>query len=243
MPADKEQVDISNRGVYSLHVRRGPAVETERTYVVLGAARGGTSMVASCLQSLGIFIGDRLTVGNLEDHELRDLWRKGETENIEKLIDRRNREHPVWGVKFPAMVRTLDRVGLSFRNPYYLLIMRDPIAVAGRKIAARVGGEERVMEMAMAAQNAYLASLNFLQKQARPTLLISYEKALANPRTFCEAVAEFVAKADPALVDRAVADLKANHSTYLDRVSNSVAKYEKLSRRKPGIRRRRLAHP
>lgn len=48
----------SNPGVGTLY-QDADAVSQERTLIVLGAARGGTSMMMGLLDMLGVFIGDQ----------------------------------------------------------------------------------------------------------------------------------------------------------------------------------------
>ncbi|MDQ3797346.1 MAG: hypothetical protein M3294_07255, partial [Pseudomonadota bacterium] len=55
---------LINLGFHELRPSTGPV---EKTVIVLGVARGGTSMVAGALSKLGVYMGDAITGVVFED--------------------------------------------------------------------------------------------------------------------------------------------------------------------------------
>ena len=97
----------------------------QKTFVVLGNYRGGTTMIAGILMALGVHMGDPSTMRiHRED---RDFWQQP-CHVVQSLIRFRNQQHDVWGWKDPAVVNFVER--LHLRNPHYIAIFRDPLAVA-----------------------------------------------------------------------------------------------------------------
>ena len=129
-----------------------PTATAEKTVVVLGAFRGGTSMVAQLLRALGVFMGDEFAhpdqeYGNLEDREFQQLLHRkdlltredisstdfsaAEIGTLKTLVGQRNRQHPLWGWKYPGTVLWCLHAGLScyLRNPHFITVFRDPLAI------------------------------------------------------------------------------------------------------------------
>src|SRR5690554_2183360 len=84
------------------------SVRSPGTIIVCGLQRSGTTMLAMLLEELGVYIGERLSDTERED---QDAYRALESPQARKLIEfceRRNREHPVWGFKWPDAYRSLQ---------------------------------------------------------------------------------------------------------------------------------------
>ena len=95
----------------------------EATYVVGGIARGGTSSIASICHDLGLFMGPNM-LSNFEDRAFH-----GSPDSQIETIKMRNASHDVWGWKHPAALRRLHPLMRHIRNPRFILVMRDPVAV------------------------------------------------------------------------------------------------------------------
>lgn len=88
--------------------------------IVLGCFRSGTSAVAGVLHHLGIFMGNQFDdpsknniKGFWEDLEFKNLHKKIENNiNVDleysQLINKRNLEHKLWGVKDPLLCKHLN---------------------------------------------------------------------------------------------------------------------------------------
>src|SRR5687768_290341 len=97
-----EQSPLLNSGIVFLNEKLLP--HSGGTFVVLGAPRGGTSMVAGALHHLGLFMGQPLSQGSYEDATLITAISRQNLGTVKKTIAARNREHAVWGWKQPAQV-------------------------------------------------------------------------------------------------------------------------------------------
>ncbi|MBF9058115.1 hypothetical protein HKCCSP123_02860 [Rhodobacterales bacterium HKCCSP123] len=173
-----------------------------RTYVCFGVARGGTSAVAGTMQRLGVFMGDDLP-NNYEDPR----FGPGQSPpRMREAIAQRNATHDIWGWKFPAASNYLEGLSNDLRNPYLVVVFRD--------IAATMKGHMRWhnREVAFAAHEILVQQQKnwFLVERWRvPTLLVSYEKAILDPRLFVEELAVHLGRPVPEgdAMDRIVAFL------------------------------------
>jgi hypothetical protein len=154
-----------------------------QTYIVAGAARGGTTAICSVVRDLGIFMGDNLG-HNLEDSEFHQGPLK-----LPKVIENRNNRFDVWGWKRPDSPRILGKVIDDLRNPRLILVTRDPVAV-GLSLTKR---NDRTKEAALAASMASLQkNLEVMHDLKIPSLVISYEKAVLSPKVAVQEIASFL---------------------------------------------------
>ena len=160
----------------------------EKTVVVLGVARGGTTMVASVLEALGVPMGEKLGPVK-EDVELSQAIESGDIYRFNQLINTRNSTYPIWGWKRPAAVEHSEIWEASLRNPYIIAIFRDPFAIANRNRISMLSDVFKNMENSISHLDMLV---QFLQKQRHPTLLCSYEKAITAPEAFVQAVDNFL---------------------------------------------------
>lgn len=98
----------------------------KRTLVVLGAPRGGTSMLSGALDKLGIYMGDKIG-HQKEDHRFRQ-----DTPLNTKLqaIADNNAVHTIWGWKLPNTIYYYEELHPHLVNPVFLTVYRNPFAVA-----------------------------------------------------------------------------------------------------------------
>lgn len=115
----------------------------ERTIVITGTPRGGTTMVAGCVGTLGVPIGVSIPAGeesyNLEDPEFQSVLHRESPGEIDlaalrALIVRRNSAHQVWGFKLPMALNSLPILEQELRNPRFVLVFRDPLAVSSHEV-------------------------------------------------------------------------------------------------------------
>lgn len=191
----------------------------KKSIVVLGIPRGGTSMIASGLQSLGVFIGDAPGKGNLEDIHFRKVWNSKDENEIHREIKNFNQKHEQWAVKVPSMWQELDRVPTFFQNSSYIFVARDPMAIAMRSIAIGRSAAHNMPAIVTRICGAYTKIASFIEEQKRPSLFISYDKANANPQNFVESLALFCGAEDNTLKKNALSKIESDHKDYLARTS------------------------
>lgn len=128
-----------------------------KTVIVLGIARSGTSLTSGMLNIMGVHMGKKLTTksefnpkGAFEDRDFMEIENKifiSANENyynfankekiilqknkfdykIKKLIEKKGRENLIWGWKTPHTFLTLDLFLPYLKNPHFIIVFRNPI--------------------------------------------------------------------------------------------------------------------
>lgn len=181
----RQPQDLRNHGLLELHAE---PVGSDRTIIVLGVARSGTSMIANILVQLGLFMGNRRDGIVFEDVDLAEAFEQARIDEAQQFINRRNSEHQNWGWKRPEAFKYLgDHLSL-FRNPCLIVTFRDILAIGLRNI---ISSDLKPEVALLDAQARYAALIKFLEGVSVPTLLVSYEKALLNAPDVIAKIAEF----------------------------------------------------
>src|SRR4051794_13832400 len=89
--------------------RGGP----EKTLLVTGLARSGTSMLAALLQGSGVAMGDHVYEPIHEDAEITQILRARDFTRLDELIARLNAKAPIWGFKMPDLHHFLQHDELA----------------------------------------------------------------------------------------------------------------------------------
>ena len=160
-----------------------------RTILVTGIARSGTSMVAAVLRAAGLHMGDLVHDVVHEDAQMQEVLRARDTAMLRRLIDQRNAQHKQWGFKAPSLhaLMRYDEVGL-FRNPHLIAIYRDPVAVAVRHAISEHGDAAAGPANTLSGMAALT---RFAEQAGCPTLFLSYEKVLSFPPLLVDSVLDF----------------------------------------------------
>jgi hypothetical protein len=181
--------------------------ESQRTVCVLGALRGGTSMVAGILRKLGVFMGNDIDETVNEDRQFlthngqlvmftdhsRSAERAKYVHDVLELVRRRNAAYDIWGWKDPLSAHYVRELDPQLRNPLFIFLTRDPGAIAQRgRIVERPSERRQILSYIKDAAQSYSQIVEVLSQRARPTLLVSYERALRMPVETGRAIAEFV---------------------------------------------------
>lgn len=184
----------------------------KRTVVVLGVERGGTSMVAGVVRALGISMGQRAGL-NHED----PLFLTDELDRLQNRIKMRNAQDDVWGFKVPKASLMLDFYDTHLRNPLYIVVYRNPIAIIDSWLQRGADSPLGVMDRIMVYQNAIFA---FMSKTKAPILMLNYERTVQSAATKLQAVesiAEFLgADLTDELRSRAVGMMTGDGSGYVN---------------------------
>lgn len=208
---------LHNKGILAINM---PEVSPEeKTVIVLGVARGGTSMVAGALHHLGVSMGERLSAV-YEDVALSEAVEQNRTKDILSLIAHNNSAHSTWGWKRPSSIKHMPAWRGKFRHPFYVVVFRDLFAIANRN---RISMLSDVMDNMRDAALQFEAILNFIAKVKEPTLLVSYEKAMADPKYFACNLSDFVGLGNEQAIHEAVGFIQPNSETYLEssRITNA----------------------
>lgn len=209
---------LKNTGVLALNTPQ--IARAEKTVVVLGTARGGTTMVASVLQALRVHMGEKLGPV-LEDVQLSKAVESRDHEQVREIVGQRNAQYSLWGWKRPSALEYSDIWQDKFRNPYMIAVFRDPFAIANRNRISMLSDVFQNMESSI--QHLGLM-VKFLHRQECPLLLCSYEKVLASPSKFVQAVDDFLDLNAPELWDDAIRQITPEPKAYLEtsRITQSL---------------------
>ncbi len=214
--------ELLNKGV----IRSGEAdagnEPAERTIIVSGLGRSGTSMVAAMLAGFGILSTEIAYETTLDDREFLHLLKFRQAGDFRAAIAARNQLSRIWGFKLPAINGYLEAPELhAFRNPRLIIVFRDPVAVAARHAIA-----EQTDPLASFFETLSGMSdlVGFLRAAECPILLVSYEKAVTLPDQFVTALAGFCGvELDAAGRERAIAIVRPNNLEY---AQNARRRYE-----------------
>ena len=178
---------LVNQGI--ILARTGNATPGPRTFIVTGAQRSGTSMVAAILLQIGVFMGTRLNENVVEDEDIASVLMREDLDELRAIIRGRDETQGTWGFKLPRLDRDLGANAFAmFRNPHVILMFRDPAAVAVRGALSDYDEPMERLREAVADQMALVA---FADRLRCPLLVLSYEKALAFPDACVNAVLTF----------------------------------------------------
>lgn len=171
----------------------GEPYQKHRTYIIAGIERGGTSPVAGAARALGLYLGEELHQNNEDPLFVH----QGYHETIE-AISQRNSSHPVWGWKFPKVFLDLPLYIGHLRNPHFIVVFRDPVAVAmGHHKWSGIGILKPTQFLLSEAQAYNSMNLTHTLTSGVPVLLISYEKWLSNTADGIDVLAHFLGLKPP----------------------------------------------
>jgi hypothetical protein len=206
---------LINDGVLVLNEET--TAQAQRTFIVLGAPRGGTSMVAGVLHHLGVYMGSDL-LPTFEDPYLTKLMLQGRNEDLKQAIVDRNRSHSDWGWKFPGqpILEALPEISSELRNPYFLAVYRDVFAIANRNSISAYGDLFETMKYSL---NYYAGLGAFLASNKVPAMLISYEKVMLDPSMFVDRVSRLLGIGHECQ-ENAIAFIEPNKPAYLGATDN-----------------------
>ena len=194
---------IENSPLCSFVTKMPPKLPKRRTYAIIGAERGGTSAIAGVARALSLPIGKDLE-GNNEDKSISSRA----PATLKAYIKSRNQEHDVWGWKFPKASGLFPGVFEWMRNPFYIVVTRDPMktVLSRNKWDGPMLSRSNVFTL-----NEALASMSFATSVAltspRPSMVISYDLFTENRLAGIREIAGFLGQPMPnqKLVDQIVA--------------------------------------
>ena len=170
-----------------------------KTVVIFGAARGGTTIVARVVQSLGIHLGDDIGI-NLEDDAFNlqklQLLPSKEPEALKasllQTIQERNQARDVWGWKYPNAARYLPLILPALRNPLFICVFRDCISTSSRMLGPKMSKGKNPLNVLDVNLNTQMENLRLMRNSNVPSLLCSYEKSISDPTDFVKTLANFL---------------------------------------------------
>ena len=193
--------------------RHDPAAR--KPVIVVGPARGGTSMVAGVLHHLGMYLGRHAPAPVFEDIPLSQAFEAGSDRECRKLIDEYVRQHGTLAWKRPNAVHQLERVDRLFRKPRFIFVFKDIFSIARRNQISMFQDSLVGMQNALAQ---YQKVVEFLAEAKPEALLVSYDKAMQYRAEFVDEVAAFCAlRPEPAQIERAIGFIDPASAEYLEK--------------------------
>lgn len=162
----------------------------ERTLLLMGIDRGGTSATAAVVDAIGVPMG--ASVQPFETWEFKQHrddptdW-KAMLEKIAAL----NAQHVKWGAQVwnnPAMT---GRIAAEVRNPHLLIVLRDVAAISERRLSLpdETMTARELLEFMLMQTHQLLMHLAILPL---PTMLVSFERLRIQPAMVASRLAEFM---------------------------------------------------
>lgn len=175
---------LINKGCIALNVP--DKLPKQRTIIVLGTARGGTSIAAGSLYHLGV---PMFSVHEpvFEDINLSAAFESDDIKRYRKIIKQYNKEN-IWAWKRPSMINNLQKVIEEVRNPMFVVMIRDVLSVGLRNGLSM--GHDVVASM-QDALNKQKILVDFIKNTKAPVLLCSVEKTKQYPAEFIDGLITF----------------------------------------------------
>lgn len=207
---DQEE-SLYNNGIVAINISKVSA--REKTVVVLGAPRGGTSMVAGSLHYLGVQMGDKLTEATYEYPAMINAIADHNLSKVREIVNERNLKYPTWGWKQPAHIDYFfDEVLPLLRNPILIAIYRDVLSIGNRN---SISAGLDVSSNMLASLNLYHNMTRRIVKAEVPTLLVSYEKTIQRADKFVNEIATVLGITDSQVIIKTVSFIEPSPKKYL----------------------------
>ncbi len=161
----------------------------ERTVLVLGLPRGGTSFITSTLANLGVPLDQ--TPPNYDNPEVAYATHDADWERLRRYIQAMDDRYPIWGAKIPGPVNVTEAVG-HFRYPMLIYVFRDPAAIVGRKQMLLKSAFSNTWHGIQKVLSDYTALTEMVMPLTAPTLLVSYGSASRYVPDFVQIVNDFI---------------------------------------------------
>jgi hypothetical protein len=205
---------LVNKGIIATRASEPAAGHAGKTFIVTGLNRSGTSMVASILQYVGIFMGAEISNVTFEDEMFWKVLTPLDRNGLQQLIRERDAAYGTWGFKYPMLCAALGPVDMAlFNNPHIIVPFRDPVSVSVRTSLSEYQAPMQALRQAVNEQ----ADLTTFVEQLRcPSLLLSYEKSLIFPGDFVDAMMGFCGlPQSPVLRERLIRLIEPNRQAYI----------------------------
>jgi hypothetical protein len=206
--------DLVNKGFIVNHPDSDQPRGGGRTFIVTGLHRSGTTLIASVLRQVGIFMGAEINDIVHEDEAMARILIARDRDALTRIIAERNTNYGTWGFKFPMLCQSLGHRDIAlFSDPRVIVAFRDPVSVAVRTSLSEYQEPMRALRTAI---NDQAALVTFVDRLHCPSLLVSYEKSLMFPGDFIDAILQFCdLPRNKALRERLIGLIEPNRKTYI----------------------------
>ncbi len=171
---------------------RKPAAEPrQKTIVISGPSRSGTTMVAEVLLKLGLNLGTELDINLYEDIPIRRAIREQRWDDLADLVEQYDRRFDQWGWKYPESLEHLEHFADRLRNPFFIFLFRDPVSTSIRNSLSDENQPDPGPLM-IDALNYMMKAVRFMQETPHPCLGLSYEKSVYYSNHMLDTLCDFL---------------------------------------------------
>ena len=182
--------ELINNGIFIINKSiLDSSPKKNKTVVVLGIPRSGTTMTAQILAELGVYMGDTNGIVTEDTQLSRLLEKEKDIDAFKKLVNNRDKEHKLWGWKRPDAFRYISKFENIITNPHFIFMFRDPLAISLRENIS-MGAD--IFEKMSLSQKRYNRIIQYLSKTSYPCLMVSYEKAITKRGAFINSLTSFL---------------------------------------------------
>jgi hypothetical protein len=169
-----------------------------KTVAIIDFAHAGTTMLAGVCEILGIpMVGRNYKPMRWEDLDVITALQNEAA--FVALVEQRDALHDLWGFKYPGAWKFQPLLERHLRNPIYLAIFKEPVAVTRRRFGK-------------ITPKKVLNTITQFQKAAEGMLattpgvhMLSYEQAIVTPWVFVRQIVKLTgARPTPGQVDAAI---------------------------------------
>lgn len=166
----------------------------EMTVAAVGIPRGGTTMVAAAVDALGVDMGPR---EDMRDFHFEDqIMNRVDLDVRFQYIVQRNSEHAAWGWKDPTGIDSVRKIMFAVRNPRVIVVFRDILATIQGEIrfdeAHEIDPRRSFGQLVDMTLHWWTGLMEFVKHTQVPTMLVSYERSIADPDLFVAELAAFL---------------------------------------------------
>ncbi len=181
---------LNNKGIRYIGDENTLAAE-EKTLIVVGVARGGTSLIAGSLDHLGVFTGEGSNPPVFEDVNLANEFESNDLQSAKQIIEAYNNDHKIWAFKRPSSIDYLNHLNSLCRNPIYLFVFKDIFSISNRN---NISMKLDTVQGLKKAHNDYAKILDFIEEKEINSFLFSYEKVMDNKEFFIDTLIDVLGK-------------------------------------------------
>jgi hypothetical protein len=166
-----------------------PSNGLEKTVVVFGHGRGGTSAISGALRVLGVAMSELAHPMKHEWSPITYVNEKFERSGTQKNLAEMDSKYQIWGWKSPRDVFSVAQFGYLLRNPHYIVVFRNPLAIC-ESTQYHEGTNPEAILPDIAEVITCIAG--FVSSTAAPLALVSYEQLLAMPKPILEELSSWL---------------------------------------------------
>lgn len=163
----------------------------ERTLLLMGIDRGGTSAAAAVADAIGVPMGTSGD-GHFETLEFKlGLDDPPRWKAMLAKITASNAQHAKWGAQIWSNPAVAGRIAAEVRNPHLLIVLRDVVAITERRLSLpdETATAPQLLDWMLTETRQLLLHLATLPL---PTMLVSFERLRIQPAMVASQLAEFM---------------------------------------------------